>query len=74
MEDFVKVDDNTLIAGGANTEDMLNFNPNKKRDKGTLVLFDIRIKQFKTLEIKNFPNNLNFFLMEWNYIKINIYM
>ena len=57
MEDFVKVDDNTLIAGGANTEDMLSFNPNKKVEKGTLVLFDIRTKQFKTLEIKNFPRN-----------------
>ena len=33
MEDFVKVDDNTLIACGANTEDMLNFNPNKKLEK-----------------------------------------
>ena len=61
MEDFVKVDDNTLIAGGANTEDMLNFNPNKKRDKGTLVLFDIRKKQLKNLELKNFPKNLHFF-------------
>ena len=61
MEDFVKVDDNTLIAGGANTDDMLNFNPNKKRDKGTLVLFDIRKKQLKNLELKNFPKNLHFY-------------
>ena len=40
---------------------MLNFNPNNKLEKGTLVLFDIRTKQFKNLEIKNFLRNLNFF-------------
>ena len=29
--------------------------------QGTLVLFDIKTKQLKNLEIKNFPKNLNFF-------------
>ena len=65
MEDFLKIDDNNLIACGANFEDLYHdfsiYNHGYQFKQGNLVLFDIRTKQFKTLEIKNFPKNLNFF-------------
>ena len=65
MEDFVKLDDNTLIACGANFADLYMdysiYKPDYKFEQGTLVLFDIRKKRFKNLELKNFPEKLNFF-------------
>jgi hypothetical protein len=65
MEDFVKVDDTTLIACGADFLDFYGYysiyNPGYKFKKGNLVLFDIKTKKFKNLELKNFPESLNFF-------------
>jgi hypothetical protein len=65
LEDFVKVDDNTIIASGANFKDLYFdfsiYNPGYKLEQGGLFLFDIRKKQFKNLELNNFPKNLNFF-------------
>ena len=65
MEDFLKVDDNNLIACGANFLDLYAYysvyNPGYILDQGNMILFDIKKKQFKTLEIKNFPEKLNFF-------------
>ena len=65
LEDFVKVDDNTIIASGANFKDLYFdfsiYNPGYKLEQGGLFLFDIRKKKFKNLELKNFPKNLNFF-------------
>ena len=65
LEDFVKIDDNTLIASGATYKDLYFdfsiYNPGYQLKQGTLVLFDIKTKQLKNLEIKNFPKNLNFF-------------
>ena len=65
MEDFVKIDDNTIIASGTNMKDIYFdfaiYDKGYKLKKGTLVLFDIRTKKFENLEIKNFPNNLNLF-------------
>ena len=78
MEDFVKVDDNNLIVCGANFFDLYGdysvYNSGYILEQGNLVLFDIKKKQFKNLEIKNFPEKLKFSRMEWNYIKINIFM
>ena len=65
MEDFVKVDDTTLIACGAEFIDFYQYysiyNPGYIFKKGDLVLFDIKTKKFKNLELKNFPENLIFF-------------
>ena len=65
MEDFLKIDDNNLIACGANFKDFYAYfsiyNPDYQIKQGNLALFDIRKNQFKTLEIKNFPKNLDFF-------------
>ena len=51
LEDFVKMDDNTLIASGANYKDLYFdfsiYNPGYQLKQGTLVLFDIKTKQFK---------------------------
>ena len=79
LEDFVKIDDNTLIASGANYKDLYFdfsiYNPGYQLKQGTLVLFDIKTKQLKKLEIIKFPHNLNFFphgmkLYKNNYIYI----
>lgn len=65
MEDFIKIDENTLISCGANFKDLYFdfsiYNPGYKLNQGTLVLFDIKTKQLKNLELRNFPKNLNFF-------------
>ena len=65
LEDFVKIDNNTLIASGANFKDLYFefsiYNLEYQLEQGGLFLFDIRKKQFKNLELKNFPKNLNFF-------------
>ena len=65
MEDFAKIDDNTLITGGANFIDFYKdfsiYNPGQKFDQGTMALFDIKNKNFKNLELKNFPEKVNFF-------------
>ena len=59
------MDENNLIACGANFLDLYAYysvyNPGYILDQGNMILFDIKKKQFKTLEIKNFPEKLNFF-------------
>ena len=65
MEDFVKIDDNTIIASGANFKDLYFdfsiYNPGYQLEQGGLFLLDLKEKKFKNLELKNFPKNLNFF-------------
>ena len=65
MEDFAKIDDNTLITGGANFLDFYGYfsiyDPGYKFDQGTMAIFDIKNKKFKTLELKNYPEKVNFF-------------
>ena len=65
MEDFVKVDENNLIACGASFSDLYQkysiYNPGYQLEQGHLVLFDLKTNQPKNLEIKNFPENTNFF-------------
>ena len=65
MEDFVMVDDTTLIACGADFIDFYQYysiyNPGYIFKKGDLVLFDIKSKKFKNLELKNLPESLIFF-------------
>ena len=65
MEDFAKIDDNTLITGGANFLDFYGYfsiyNPGYKFDQGTMAVFDIKSKKFKTLELRNYPEKVNFF-------------
>ena len=52
MEDFAKIDDNTLITGGANFQDFYGYfsiyDPGYKFDQGTMAIFDIKNKKFKT--------------------------
>ena len=64
MEDFAKIDDNTLITGGANFIDFYGYfsiyDPGYKFDQG-MAVFDIKSKNFKTLELKNYPEKVNFF-------------
>ena len=59
------MDENNLIACGGNFLDLYAYysvyNPGYILDQGNMILFDIKKKQFKTLEIKNFPEKLNFF-------------
>ena len=65
MEDFVKVDDNNIIACGASFSDLYQkysiYNPGYQLEQGNLILFDLKKEQPKNLEIKNFPENTNFF-------------
>ena len=65
MEDFAKIDDNTLITGGANFLDFYGYfsiyDPGYKFDQGTMAIFDIKNKKFKTLELNNYPEKVNFF-------------
>ena len=65
MEDFLKIDDNNLIACGANFKDLYHdfsiYNPGYQLEQGGLFLLDLKEKKFKNLELKNFPKNLNFF-------------
>ena len=73
MEDFAKIDDNTLITGGANFIDFYKdfsiYNPGYKFDQGTMALFDIKNKNFKNLELKNFPEKVNFFPLGIKFFK-----
>ena len=65
MEDFAKIDDNTLITGGAYFLDFYGYfsiyDPGYKFDQSTMAIFDIKNKKFKTLELKNYPEKVNFF-------------
>ena len=67
IEDFVKIDEETLIACGANFKDLYSdysiYNPGYQLEQGILVLFDIITKQFRNLELKNFQKFKFFFTM-----------
>lgn len=65
MEDFAKIDENTIITGGANFLDLYAtysiYNPGYEFKQGTMHILDIKSKKFRDLKIKNFPAKLNFF-------------
>ena len=78
MEDFAKVDDNNLIMCGADFKDFYTYysiyEPGYEFQKGDLVLFNIAEKIFKKLELKNFPQDVNFFPHGLKFYKDYIYV